>query len=227
LTCELLVHDRTKKGEGLTFIVGLFTAVLTTEVGVVARSVGVAVLDPTQSCRSQYFVLRELQYKTNLHREFLETISMLFCIMPICSRLTCSKVKAEIRLSAYNLTPLEKLIRAKLITLGANPGKFRSIHSQFSLPAISQSEGNSPSRPLLLGTNTILPMIRRNKVTAGIPHDRAVQLLHGLDDIFAEAVLIGQGVSGVVDATVDAATHVSGDVSMDEEVWGLLVRHTL
>lgn len=56
-------------------------------------------------------------------------------------------------------------------------------------------------------------MVRRNKVTAGVPHDRAVQLFHGLDDIFAEAVLIGQGVSGVVDAAVDAATHVSGDVS--------------
>jgi hypothetical protein len=203
---------------------------LTTEVGVVARSVGVAVLNPTQSCRSQYFVLRELQYKTNLHREFLETISMVFCIMALPSRLTCSKVEAEIRLGAHNLTPLKKLICAKLIALGANPGKFRPINRQFSLLAVSQSQGNSPSRSLLLGTNTILPMICRNKVTAGIPHDRAVQLLHGLDDIFAEAVLIRQGVSGVVDATVDAATHVSGDVSMVDEGGESLVgwvRHTL
>lgn len=51
-------------------------------------------------------------------------------------------------------------------------------------------------------------MIRSNKVTTWISHNRAVELLEGLNDILSETILIGQGISGVVDAAVDAATHV-------------------
>jgi hypothetical protein len=56
-----------------------------------------------------------------------------------------------------------------------------------------------------------LPMIRSDKVTTGISHNRAVEILHGLDDILSETIFIGERVAGVVDATVDAATHVSRD----------------
>jgi len=48
-------------------------------------------------------------------------------------RLTSSKVESKVRLSAYNLTPLEKLICAKLIRLCTDPRKFRSIPSVLSL----------------------------------------------------------------------------------------------
>lgn len=51
-------------------------------------------------------------------------------------------------------------------------------------------------------------MIRSNKVTTRISHNRTVELLEGLNDILSETILIRQGISGVVDAAVDAATHV-------------------
>jgi len=53
-------------------------------------------------------------------------------------------------------------------------------------------------------------MIRSDKVTTGISHNRAVELLHGLDDILSETILVGERVAGIVDAAVDAATHVPG-----------------
>lgn len=53
-------------------------------------------------------------------------------------------------------------------------------------------------------------MIRSDKVTTRISHNGAVEFLHGLDDIFAETILVGEGVAGVVDAAVDAAAHVPG-----------------
>lgn len=41
------------------------------------------------------------------------------------SILTCSKVEAKVRLSANNLTPLEKLIGSKFIALSTDPSKLR------------------------------------------------------------------------------------------------------
>jgi hypothetical protein len=69
-------------------------------------------------------------------------------------------------------------------------------------------KSNSPSRSLLPRPNTIKPMIRSNKVTTRISHNRTVELLEGLNDILSETILVRQGISGVVDAAVDAATHV-------------------
>ena len=46
--------------------------------------------------------------------------------LPVMSMLTGSKVEAKVRLSANNLTPLEKLIGSKFIALSANPSKLRS-----------------------------------------------------------------------------------------------------
>lgn len=51
-------------------------------------------------------------------------------------------------------------------------------------------------------------MVRRNEVAPGIPHDRTVELLEGLDDILAEAMLVRKWVSWIPDTTVDAAAHV-------------------
>jgi hypothetical protein len=51
-------------------------------------------------------------------------------------------------------------------------------------------------------------MVCSNKVTAWVSNNGAVELLHGLDDILSEAILVREGVTRVVDAAVDAATHV-------------------
>ena len=51
-------------------------------------------------------------------------------------------------------------------------------------------------------------MIRRHKVTTGVTDDRDVQIPQSFEDILPEPVLIGQGVTWVVDAAIDAAAHV-------------------
>lgn len=56
--------------------------------------------------------------------------------------------------------------------------------------------------------DAVLPMVRGAKVSAGVAHDRDVELLHGLDDVLAEAALVGEGVARVVDAAVNASSHV-------------------
>jgi len=79
------------------------------------------------------------------------------------------------------------------------------------MPAVSGSVGEMlPLRPILLGPNTIQPMIGGNEIATGIPDYWNIQVLHGLDDILPEAVVIGQWVARIVDATVDAAAHVPG-----------------
>lgn len=54
--------------------------------------------------------------------------------LPVMSMLTGSKVEAKVRLSANNLTPLEKLIGSKFIALSADPSKLRSKSHQYPFP---------------------------------------------------------------------------------------------
>lgn len=62
-------------------------------------------------------------------------------------------------------------------------------------------------------------MVRGAKVAAGVPHDGDVELLHGLDDVLAEAALVGEGVARIVDAAVDASAHVPRDGLVSEGAW--------
>ena len=73
----------------------------------------------------------------------------------------------------------------------------------------------SPRRSVLPGPNSIEPFIRGDEVTTRIPHHRHIELLHGLDDILAEAILIRQLVAWVVDAAVYAAAHVLCEATVD------------
>jgi hypothetical protein len=61
-------------------------------------------------------------------------------------------------------------------------------------------------------------MVRRNKITTRIPHNRYIEVFESIDHIFAETVLIRQTifVVRVVNATVYAATHMSA-ISVSEE----------
>ena len=76
----------------------------------------------------------------------------------------------------------------------------------------SRSLGHTLPRALIPGADSIHPAIRRAEVTTRVSDYRRVQFLQGLDDVLAEAILIGQRVARVVDATVDAATHMPGTI---------------
>jgi hypothetical protein len=68
--------------------------------------------------------------------------------------------------------------------------------------------GVLPSRPVLPRTNTIQPMVGSDKITTWIPYDRYIKIFECIDNIFAEAVLVGKRVARVVNAAVDASSHV-------------------
>ena len=57
-------------------------------------------------------------------------------------------------------------------------------------------------------------MISRAEVPAGVSDNRDVELLQRLKDIFPEPIFIRERVSGVIDAAVNASTHVPISESM-------------
>lgn len=65
-----------------------------------------------------------------------------------------------------------------------------------------------PRWPLILRTDTIKPVIGSAEVASRIPNDRNVEILQRGEDILSKAILVGQRVTGVIDAAVDAPAHV-------------------
>ena len=72
---------------------------------------------------------------------------------------------------------------------------------------------DKPCWSLVFGANTIEPVVSCAKVTAGIPNDGDVEPLQRLQNIRAEAILIGQWVARIINAAIDAASHVPNQVS--------------
>ena len=58
------------------------------------------------------------------------------------------------------------------------------------------------------GPDAVLPAVAGDEVAAGVAHDGHAQLARQLEDVAAEAVLVGRRVAGLVDARVDAPAHV-------------------
>lgn len=61
-------------------------------------------------------------------------------------------------------------------------------------------------------------MVSGDEVASRISNDRYLELLHGLDDIFTEAMFVGEmfvGIVRIVETAVDASTHVLGEPAID------------
>ena len=65
-----------------------------------------------------------------------------------------------------------------------------------------------PRGSLVLRTNTIKPVIGSAEVSSRIPNNRNVELFQRAHDVLSETILVGQRVTGVIDAAVDASAHV-------------------
>ena len=112
---------------------------------------------------------------------------------------TSPEVEREIRLRSDDLTPFHELVGPNVIAFDTKPSQLR------------------PLGPLLAGTNAIEPLIRRNEVAAGIPHNRNIELLHGFNDIFPKAILVNEvlvAVAWVIQAAVYASAHVLREASI-------------
>lgn len=135
---------------------------------------------------------------------------------------TCTKVQAQIRLGSDDLAPLHELIGAKLIGLDSTPCQL------------------GKGRPFVSGSYTVLPVISCTEVAAydglagstgvridihtRVAKDRDVEGLEGFNDIQAEAVFIDEvliGILRIVDATVDASSHVLSEARVDVAVDGV------
>ena len=65
-----------------------------------------------------------------------------------------------------------------------------------------------PSRTLLAGAHAVLPAVARDEVAARVAHDAHPQVAGQVEDVLPEALGVGRGVVGLVDAGVDAPSHV-------------------
>ena len=90
---------------------------------------------------------------------------------------------------------MHELVCAELVGLYTVPGEFWA------------------RRTLVPGPNTIEPVVSGNKVASWVADDRTIQLLESLDYILAEAVVIRQRAAGVIEAAVDATTHMPDQLS--------------
>jgi hypothetical protein len=68
---------------------------------------------------------------------------------------------------------------------------------------------------LVLRADAVAPVVARGEVASGPPHLRELQLARGLDDVLAEAVLVGERRGRVVDRTVERVEVEVGPVEAD------------
>lgn len=113
----------------------------------------------------------------------------LFAVVHTLIQGTGAKVEAKVGLSPHSLTPLHELIGSELVGLGSKPSKLRSSSCQQH--SRKHGIGDIPGWSLILGANTVEPVVSRAEVTAGIPNDGDVEPLQRLQNIRAEAILIG------------------------------------
>ena len=86
--------------------------------------------------------------------------------------------------------PPRELVQADLIGLGRVPCEIQA------------------SGTLIDGADAVLPSVARHEVAAGVSDGRDAEFADELRDVLSEPVLIGFGVSGLVDAVVDAPSEV-------------------
>jgi hypothetical protein len=65
-----------------------------------------------------------------------------------------------------------------------------------------------PGGTLVLRTDTIEPVISSAEVAARIPNDGNIEVFQRAENVLAEAVLVGEWITGVIDAAIDASAHV-------------------
>ena len=71
---------------------------------------------------------------------------------------------------------------------------------------------------LLARAHAVLPAEARDEVAAGVADGGDAHLLHELDDVLAEALVVGGRVAGLVDAVVHVAAEVLDEAAEDVAV---------
>lgn len=133
-----------------------------------------------------------LQYSTQPRARGIKSVfvkTKLLLVVHTLIQGTGAKVEAKVGLSPHSLTPLHELIGSELVGLSSKPSKLWSLSCQ-QHPR-KHGMGDKPGWSLILGANTVEPVVSRAEVTAGIPNDGDVEPLQRLQNIRAEAIFIG------------------------------------
>ncbi len=93
---------------------------------------------------------------------------------------TCSKVQTEVRLCSNNFAPLHEFISPKLVALLTQPSQLR------------------PSRSTLSRSDSVEPVVSRDKVAAWIANNWNVEFPHCVDNVFAETVPVNKMIVRIV-----------------------------
>jgi len=93
---------------------------------------------------------------------------------------------------------VHELVRSELVRFGGAP-----------------REG-AAAGPLGFRADAVLPAVAGHEVPARVAHDAVVGLAQGGHHVAAQAAFVGEGRGRVVDALVDAASHVFGEAAEDE-----------
>ncbi len=112
----------------------------------------------------------------------------------------CAQIDAEHRLNADLARPIDEFICSKGVGLGREP---RQIEA---------------ARAFGERTNAVLPIVAREKIAAGIAHDRDAKLLRQIGDVLAKPLRVGGGMAGLEYAGVDAPAHMFDERSKDAAV---------
>src|SRR5262245_17922131 len=104
-------------------------------------------------------------------------------------------VDANVRLRADALAVAQELVSAEAVGLDAAPGQFR------------------PRRALVLRPYAVLPVVARDEIPARIAQDRDVQPLDRLQDVQPDAFFVRERTAFFVNAAVDHAPQVLGEVA--------------
>ena len=108
-----------------------------------------------------------------------------------------AEIRADVRLVPERLGVIQKFVRAEAVALHRAPGHFEA------------------RRALVARADAVHPVVVRREVAARPAQQRDIQILHGLQHIFAVAVGIRERRALFEDAAFDAAAQVFGEIAVD------------
>ena len=76
-----------------------------------------------------------------------------------------------------------------------------------------------PLGPVFFGAHSVFPPVAGDKVAAGIANHGHPKFLDHLQRVLPEALLVGQGAAGLIDAAVDSPTQMLDERAVDTVVY--------
>src|SRR5205085_12671681 len=132
----------------------------------------------------------------------LRVCSAIAILHPVGGFLNCSRseINAEVRFGLHATAVIDKLVGPEAIRFAGKPGAVKA------------------SRTLILRSDAVLPVIGRGEIAARPADHGRIETANSREDILAKSLSIGQRRAFFVDAAVDAAAQMLGELTKDHWV---------